>query len=153
MKTRLTFLLAVAVLAAALAPAGSLAAGKKPSRGLTVVERAESDMTTDVGKKGDSPGDLLTFANPLYDSSNASKVGTDQGFCVRVVVGKSYECTWTNFLEGGQITVQGPFYDAAPSTLAIIGGTGRYAGARGQMKLSEVPGGAAYKFAFRFSNG
>ena len=52
------------------------------------------------------------------------KVGTDQGYCLRVVAGASYECTWTTFLPGGQIVVAGPFYDAKDSTLAITGGTG-----------------------------
>jgi hypothetical protein len=31
--------------------------------------------------------------------------------------------------------VQGPFYDKGDSVLAITGGTGKYAGARGEMKL------------------
>jgi hypothetical protein len=63
-------------------------------------------------------------------------------------VGKSYECTWTNFLKGGQVVVQGPFFDAADSTLAITGGTGRYARARGSMKLHARPDGKSYDFVF-----
>ncbi|MEI9929556.1 MAG: hypothetical protein WDM89_03035 [Rhizomicrobium sp.] len=44
--------------------------------------------------------------------ANKNKVGTDQGYCVRVVVGKAFECIWTTMLAGGQITVEGPFLDA-----------------------------------------
>ena len=102
---------------------------------LVVVERALTDTTLDLGAKGDSVGDLLTFANPVYDATNKTKLGSDQGYCVRVVVGKSWECFWTLILATGQITVEGPFYDSGDSTLAVTGGTGHYAGAKGALKL------------------
>jgi len=54
---------------------------------------------------------------------------------VRTAVGKSWECWWTAFLAGGQITVEGPFLDAGPSKLSITGGTGKYSRARGWMDL------------------
>ena len=76
----------------------------------------------------------------MFDAANAQKVGTDQGYCLRVVAGASYECTWTTFLPGGQIVVAGPFYDAKDSTLAITGGTGRYRNARGTMDLHVARG-------------
>lgn len=104
-------------------------------RTIQVVEHADTDATTDNAPAGDSAGDVLTFANPLFDSNNAQQVGTDQGYCVRVVAGESYECIWTAFLDEGQITVEGPFYDAKASTLAITGGTKDFRGARGQMQL------------------
>ena len=115
---------------------------------IRVVEHADSDTTTDTGATGDSVGDILTFANPVFNAANKKQVASDQGFCVRVVVGKSYECTWTNFLKGGQIVVQGPFFDTADSTLAITGGTGRYQDARGTMKLHARAGGTSYDFVF-----
>jgi allene oxide cyclase len=102
---------------------------------LQVVERATTDTTVDLGAKGDSVGDLLTFANPIYDAANKTQLGTDQGYCVRVVVGKSWECFWTLTLAGGQITVEGPFSDTGDSTMVVTGGTGKYAGAKGAMKL------------------
>src|SRR5580658_3964239 len=125
---RATLLLAGAL--ALLAPLVA-AAGER----LQVVERALTDTTVDLGAKGDSAGDLLTFANPVYDAANKTKVGSDQGYCVRVVVGKSWECFWTLILAGGEITVEGPFYDSGDSTLAVTGGTGKYAGAKGALKL------------------
>jgi Allene oxide cyclase len=102
---------------------------------LVLVERALTDTTLDLGAKGDSVGDLLTFANPVYDATNKTKLGSDQGYCVRVVVGKSWECFWTLILATGEITVEGPFYDSGDSTLAVTGGTGKYAGAKGALKL------------------
>ena len=56
-------------------------------------------------------GDLLVFANKVYDAANKTQVGSDQGYCVRTVVGKSWECFWTLILKAGQITVEGPFMD------------------------------------------
>ena len=115
----------------------------------TVVEHATTDATTDTGKKGDSAGDLLTFANALYNAGNTKKVGSNNGYCVRTVVGKSWECWWTAFLAGGQITVEGPFLDAGPSKLSITGGTGKYSRARGWMDLkARNDKGTEYDFTY-----
>jgi allene oxide cyclase len=102
---------------------------------LKLVERATTDAVTDLGAKDDSAGDLLTFANEIYDESNANLVGTDNGWCIRTVPGKAWECSWTLSLADGQITVQGPFLDVGDSVLAVTGGTGSYAGVGGDMKL------------------
>jgi allene oxide cyclase len=115
---------------------------------ITVIEHATSDTTTDTGAPDDSVGDVLTFANDVFDAADAQKVGTDQGYCLRVVAATSYECTWTTFLPGGQIVVAGPFYDAKDSTLAITGGTGRYRDARGTMDLRSRMGGTEFAFVF-----
>jgi hypothetical protein len=116
---------------------------------LRFVERATSDAVTDLGKQGDSVGDLLTFDNEVFDAANKTKVGTDQGYCVRVAAGKSWECSWTLFVDGGQISVSGPFFDKGDSVLAITGGTGRYAEASGQLKLHPRDDkGAEYDFVY-----
>jgi len=116
---------------------------------LQLVERAETDATLDLGTKGDSVGDLLTFANPIYDAANKVKVGTDQGYCVRVVAGKSWECFWTLLLKDGQVTIEGPFFDSGDSVMAVTGGTGKYAGARGSLKLHPRDAkGTAYDFTY-----
>jgi hypothetical protein len=62
---------------------------------IVVVERPVGETTVDLGAKGDSVGDLLVFANKVYDSGNKNLVGSDQGYCVRTMVGKSWECFWT----------------------------------------------------------
>ena len=115
----------------------------------TVVEHAITDTTTDTGKKGDSVGDILTFANPLYDQADKKRVGSDNGTCIRTKRGAAYECTWTNTLRGGSLVVTGPFYDTRDSTLAITGGTGKYSTARGEMLLhARNSAGSSYDFAF-----
>jgi allene oxide cyclase len=125
--------------------AGSVWAGGQ----LAVVERAASDTVTDIGAKGDSVGDVLTFANEIYDQTNKTLVGHDNGWCVRTAVGQSWECFWTTLLDKGQITVEGPYYDTKDSVLAITGGTGAYATVRGEMKLhARNDKGTEYDFVF-----
>src|SRR4051794_16129554 len=146
----------------ALVIAGSLAVGawgkghgkghaKARGHTVTVIEHATTDATTNPGQ-ADGTGDVLTFANDVFDSKDSAKVGTDQGYCVRVVAGQSFECNWTTFLPGGQITVEGPFYDAKDSTLAITGGTGRYRHVRGTMDLKSLEGGTKFQFLFHLNS-
>ncbi len=107
-----------------------------PVTKIDVVERAETDtVSVKGGTAADNVGDLLTFVNPIYDAANGKKVGSDHGYCVRLVAGKSMECHWTMMLATGQIMVDGPVYDAADTTLAVTGGTGAYSGARGEMLI------------------
>jgi allene oxide cyclase len=89
---------------------------------IKVVERPVGETTVDLGPKGDSIGDMLVFANGVFDAANKTQVGSDQGYCVRTVVGKSWECFWTLTLKGD-------------SLFTVTGGTGKYAGAKGSMKL------------------
>jgi allene oxide cyclase len=122
------------------------AAGKT----IHVIEHAITDTeVAGVGGK-DVKGNILTFNNPLFNAADKSQVGRDEGFCTRLQVKLGiWECLWTSFLKGGQITVQGPFYDTRSSVLSITGGTGAYEGARGQMKLVSRNGGKEYDFIFQ----
>jgi allene oxide cyclase len=118
----------------------------------TVVERALTDTTADTGPAGDSLGDVLAFANPIFNAKNTHKVGTDNGSCIRTAAGVAYECSWTTSLPGGSLVVSGPFLDAGDSTLAVTGGTGKYRGASGQMRLhARNAAGSAYDFTFSLS--
>ena len=138
----------LALVAATMLVAGA-ALPVRAGEHLQVIEHALTDTTIDIGPKGDSVGDLLTFANPVFDAANKVQLGTDQGYCIRVVVGKSWECFWTLTLKDGQITVEGPFYDAGDSVLVITGGSGKYAGAKGSMKLHARDAKAtAYDFVY-----
>ena len=120
----------IAALAATLITVPAFAAEQ-----IKVVERPVGETTVDLGAKGDSIGDLLVFANGIFDAANKTQVGKDQGYCVRTIVGKSWECNWTMILKDGKITVEGPFMDEGDSTFTVTGGTGKYAGAKGSMKL------------------
>ena len=117
---------------------------------IKMIEHATTDAVTDTGAKGDSAGDILTFANEVFDADDKNKIGTDQGMCFRTVAGKAWECTWTLNLDKGQLTVEGPFYDTGDSVLAITGGTGEFAGAQGEMALSAYgTKGDAFTFIYK----
>jgi allene oxide cyclase len=118
---------------------------------ISVVEHATTDKVIDAGKQGDSPGDMLTFHNKVYDQADTTVVGKDQGYCVRISPNQgSWECVYTTFLEGGSITVDTPFYDAADSVGAITGGSGAYASASGSIDLHCFPEGGITKCEFVF---
>ena len=122
------------------------------ARVFTVVERATTDVVVYVNKKAqdDVIGNTLGFGNKLYTAGNNRQIGRSQGFCYRTNPGRSWECTWTNILPKGRITVQGVFPDSlSDSRLAITGGTGAYAKARGFMLLhSRNAAGTAFDFEF-----
>jgi hypothetical protein len=152
----MTGLLGTSSLAAAIVSL-LIAAATQPARAaetekLTYVERATTDAVTDLGAKGDSAGDLLTFNNEIYDEQNEKRVGHDNGWCIRTAAGKAWECYWTLTLEEGQLSVAGPFLDGADSVLAVTGGTGKYYGARGEMKLhARNAQGSEYDFMYRIT--
>jgi hypothetical protein len=122
---------------------------------LHVIEHATTNTVQHIGPAGekDSVGDVLAYANPLFDAANKKRVGSDNGICIRTVVGDAWECAWTNTLQDGQIIVEGPFYDDRSSDVAITGGTGAYDGARGEMKLRyRDPQGSEYDFIFHIKH-
>ena len=116
----------------------ALAAPALAAEHLVVVERPVGEVTVPVGGKEDAIGNLLVFANKVYDATNKMAAGSDQGMCVRTVVGKAWECWLTYVTKDGQITAEGPYTDSGDSTWTVTGGTGKYAGARGSMKLHGV---------------
>ena len=152
MRGRLSLVVTTAVASAMVLVVSLVAtssAGPNVTR-LALVERATTDTEVDLTANGDSTGDLLTFHNDLFDAANEKVVGTDQGDCVRIEVGVSWECRWINSLEDGSITVEGPFFDDGPSALAITGGTGTYRGARGSLRLvARDDAGTEFNFIFR----
>jgi hypothetical protein len=155
------FALSALALAVAVAAGVAVAARSGPGHGakrhggvIHVIEHATTDAVTNRGEGvgADRVGDLLTFTNDVFDESDSSRVGHDQGFCIRTIVGQAWECWWTTFLAQGQITVEGPFYDTQNSQLAITGGTGTYAHARGWMELNSRAGGTEFDFIFHLSH-
>jgi allene oxide cyclase len=146
------FLLVALVAAALLVFVVVNATAKENPKGkgasIHVVEHATSDAVTN-GSAADAAGNVLTFANDVFDSADQSKVGSDQGYCVRIVVAKTWECNWTTILSSGQITVEGPFSDTGNTVLAVTGGTGKYRNARGWMELNyHDTAGTKFDFVF-----
>jgi allene oxide cyclase len=133
-------------------PARHHAPARAGSTTVHVVEHAITDDEIPTGGGKDVKGNILTFVNPVFDATDRRRVGHDEGFCTRLDVPQGvWECLWTTFLKGGQITVQGPFYDTRSSVLSITGGTGAYRNARGEMVLKSRNGGKEYDFIFKLS--
>ena len=140
---------AVTLAATAASASGSRQAGAAGT--VHVVEHAVTDAVSN-GKAADALGNVLTFANPVFDAADKKQVGTDNGFCVRTKAKKAWECMWTTFLPSGQITVEGPFSDTGNTRLAITGGTGAYAESRGWMALAyHNEKGTKFDFVFHLS--
>jgi hypothetical protein len=116
---------------------------------LHVVERPTTDTVIHVKGEADSLGDKLVFANPVFDVTNTRRVGTAQGSCVSVVVGKTWECLFELIIGNDWLVLEGAFADTTGDLqFAILGGAGKYVGAKGVMKAhvrdpKRLPNGSA----------
>ena len=129
-------LLAASVLLVLVVNASAGPSDHHAGQTITVVEHATTDVVTN-GTAGDDVGNILTFANDVFNAADTQKVGTDQGSCIRMVVGESWQCSWTTFSDTGD------------SVLAITGGTGADRNARGEMELKyHNPAGTKFDFVF-----
>ncbi len=126
---------------------------------ITDTEFSASELATPGGPvaEGVHPANLLVFHNPLFDQANSRQVGRDQGDCIRIEVSdtvRSWECRWTNFLQGGEIMVEGPFSELPnqQTALAVTGGTGIFSDARGQMILKGNADETQFDFIFQLTS-
>jgi allene oxide cyclase len=145
---------ALAATGAVVVAGSSAASTRAKAAGTTVhvIEHAITDTEIPSGGGKDVKGNILTFNNPVYNVANTKQVGHDEGFCNRIAPKQGiWECLWTTFVAGGQITVQGPYYDTRNSVLSITGGTGAYRNSRGEMTLLSRDGGKEYDFIFHLS--
>ena len=75
-------------------------------------------------------------------------MGTDQGLCVRVVPGVSYECNWTTFLAGGNIVVESVLRRQGQRARHHRAALGATATLRERWRLHAREGGAKFAFVF-----
>jgi hypothetical protein len=111
----------------------------------------ESFNVIERAPKGPSNGDVLYITGDLLDPKTQKVVGYEAGKCLvvdaanqaRAVCDIVFTPRATTALSGAEkVTAQGIFDDVpSPDTVAITGGTGRYVGARGQIRAKEAPGG------------
>ncbi len=117
-------------------------------RTLTVLLGTRESTVVDLGTKGASQGDMRVVNAPLYNQSGKQRIGRFDIFCVTTDPAGTpteevhrAECTGTFTLPGGEISIQSsnafPKLPKPPprSSDAITGGTGKYAGVRGEVIL------------------
>ena len=130
---------------------------------LTVLVKNREASVVDLDPQGSSQGDMRVVNAPLYNASGKQKVGRFDLVCVSTdpadEANEKYhmaQCTYTYTLAGGEITAQGvsafPTLSKIPSTAvdAVSGGTGKYAGVRGEVSLQTRANKAISTFTFHF---
>ena len=134
---------------AALAFGGSFASGATSMDGhvqrIVVVSTLTSFHFIDLGPQGVSPGDETTFTK-TFKNAGGTVVGFGRGNCVVITVKQgnpaSAECQLTTRFDGGTIQQAGVDHLREPQAFAIVGGTGQFRQAEGQVIAGGGPGGA-----------
>lgn len=140
---RITPLAAVAAVVAVIAAAAPAAQAHKPKR-VTLTYTTKLTSLTRVPVAGQAsatpvPGDYVVITDE-YRNARGRVVGTDVVHCTLITTEKSL-CNMAVQLPKGQLELQGigPAGGAGDFTVAIIGGTGAYAGARGEASFKSGP--------------
>jgi hypothetical protein len=112
-----------------------------PDQSIKLVE-ATADLEptfVDAGDPGPSAGDLAVIHDGVL--RDGAPAGSYNQVCTLASLGSSpftseFECVGSITLEGGTITMAGPFVPArAEQAAAITGGTGAYGTARGEVVI------------------
>lgn len=150
----------VIVLGAALAAALSLAAAsasgltRPQTFSLIEVEGQEIPISGFAFDRLPRAGDAFGFVNGLYKwagRARGARVGHDEGICTFLRASATEQdffavahCVAQAYLPAGQILVEGfarLSEEASPFTLAVTGGTGAYANARGYVRIRDLASG------------
>lgn len=98
----------------------------------------------DVDGDGLRLGDRIAARGPLFDETQTERVGTTYVHCLvhrRIVDGDTglWNCNYVLELAGGDIVLQG-LDPRGPGSyeMSVLGGTGTYAGARGDATFTDV---------------
>jgi hypothetical protein len=136
---------AVAASAVALAAASTAAPAGPATHTFTVKLHQTSDKSIDLGKKGFSAGDEEIGAAEV--TRHGQRAGWADLSCSTVRVGRTSAdqiCEFVLHLGGAQLTASGSVRAGkhGPGTFAlpILGGTGTYRGASGQLAITATNG-------------
>lgn len=153
-----TKVIALSVIAAAALVAGGVSPAFASARPqvFSLVDVSESEVPLDPGASFENdfptPGARFAFTDGLYrwaGRRRGARVGRLEGLCTvtkvdRAALAATMYCTATAFLPAGKILVAAHVRfseEAGPFTVIILGGSGRYAGARGFATLTDLPSG------------
>lgn len=131
--------------------AGEVSAAAEKAGGrhtLVIYTRELRGAGVDVGRRGESPGDYFVFEEAAYNRSG-KRIGADSVRCMLMV--RTFRCDGTIRIWGtGKIDVSGSFFWERDNRIPITGGTGRYAGAGGTLRVFDEPGGRS-RLEFHFT--
>ncbi|HEY4349075.1 MAG TPA: hypothetical protein VGM80_15985 [Gaiellaceae bacterium] len=138
MKQLLILIAGLIVIAAVVAVSGN--ASSRSTTTLDLTGKVTGFHTAlDAKPAGPSAGDIGYTTGLILE--HGKRVGRFQGVCTSLPH-SSQQCSFTLGLPGGQIVVEsgyGPSFNTGSVALeAVVGGTGTYAGARGQGRDREV---------------
>jgi hypothetical protein len=129
-----------AVSASAAPTAATAAGGKGTVLRYDIAFRPLPENVVDVGAPGFGIGDMLVFQDRILD--HGRQVGVQGGACTitALLAGGHFQthCVGTVSLPAGQIAFQGLVTDAPDKHLAVVGGTGRYRDAGGELTVLEL---------------
>ena len=90
-----------------------------------------------------SPGDILTASSTVYDATGTRRLGRTSELCIATVAKPmTLDCTIALiFRSRDELLVRGAINPTStPWRAAIVGGYGRYAGARGSVRETSLSG-------------
>jgi hypothetical protein len=145
-----TALIVMATAGAGVVALASAASGGGHAAQVTLhaQSKLENAHLVDNAPQSTSAGDVLVFTERLLDA-HGHQIGSDAATCTYLFDQRS-QCTGTYVLPGGQLMVQ--LIQPGPTgryTQAIVGGTGRYARARGVVIVDQQPGSDRFTFRIR----
>jgi len=126
----------VALAVGAISPAWGSSSDKDKRRTFTL-----EALTTEQEFEGTALGDQIVFTSQLLKGD--TEVGHQAGVCTVTSVARAEaQCVATYVFRGGQITGQALIRlgDPTPYAGAITGGSGRYQGAEGEVRVQPVSG-------------
>ncbi|MFD8141589.1 hypothetical protein [Streptomyces sp. NPDC059708] len=138
----LVTLLAFTPVAAASTDTGFSAPSEDKGRTITVLAEVQQLTRFPVTPGTVSQGDQVVVRSDLFDKAH-KKVGESHGTCTTTRGGadEAEQCVVTYVLPGGQLTVQGMYFnylDQGPFDNAVTGGTAKYEKARGSVHSDTI---------------
>jgi hypothetical protein len=131
------------VLSASAAVASPAAVGPgKPTLTLNYLDITTAQFAAFPPNRRPQPGDRFFFHDDFYQW-NGTKRGAHIGYAngsAMFMLGNAVQISAVGHLPGGTLTVVGETGNQRVSVFAVVGGTGRYATARGELIVRSLGG-------------
>ncbi len=119
---------------------------------LIVFDDATRDIFVPAPGGAQEPGAQIVWNSLLTDAGGAS-LGDSAGQCVRIDAAGAFLCTTIFYLKDGVLVLTGrQEVEPKPSRWIISGGSGAFAGARGEASAIPVENRARFKYTVKFAD-